>query len=490
MHTPSPPRYIMDLVVGRRVFTACWLGASLGLSILQMRLLAQAWQQSPHALVPACLVSLWMLGSLIGFRLRNATRLWSFTTLAGSLFWMLGPSFLRWHLPGVGVPSAWVALVTLAVVAVLLGASSAAWLTQQRPWPAAGERTVLVKSLVGLTVGLVVVWMLPNVAGLLALACSFPLLLLDSCASGRAPLPNEGGIAAEWVRRYWRVDQPPLQLEQRALPKRWWWAWLVERSHSSRGYLPLTLLASSVAVILGSIWGAVPTPFAATLSATHTLEKLGWLLGGQVGIVTLGIVLLLFAARGVIGFPERLVPSSWQTPARLLVSIAPLGMTIGLVALGMPFLQAPWWLAVSLSGYTLAGAVWGLLLPRLRPSVSTLIQAQRHLLLRQGVALPSTLHLAHSSAQEAQVTRLLAIAEGLLIALLTPLLGWMIDARGNVDPVLVSVGLAFLVVLLVGAAVTALVPKLRRTRTPHRAVLGVTRHTAHAASLGLARPAW
>lgn len=75
-------------------------------------------------------------------------------------------------------------------------------------------------------------------------------------------------------------------------------------------YLPLTRLASGVSVILGSVWGAVPTPFAAGLSATHTLEKLGWLLGGQLLIALLSLGLLFFAARSVIRFPERLVPSS------------------------------------------------------------------------------------------------------------------------------------------------------------------------------------
>src|SRR5260370_18652240 len=45
---------------------------------------------------------------------------------------------------------------------------------------------------------------------------------------------------------------------------------------------------------------------------------------------------------------------------------------------GLPFLQAPWWLALSLASYTLAGAIWGFLLPRLRPSFNTLVFAQRH----------------------------------------------------------------------------------------------------------------
>jgi hypothetical protein len=490
MNTIFAARRFMDLAVGRRVFTACWFSASLGLSILQMRLLAQAWQVSQQALVPAGLMSVWILGMLVGLRLPNAPRAWGAVTSAFALLWLAGPSLVMWHLPLSSAPPFLLSIIPLALVAVFLGASSTAWLAQPRCWPAAGERALLARSLLGLTAGLVVVWTLPQLAVPLALVCCLPLLLLDTCFPRRAPLPLRGSVAAVWMNRYWRGEQPPLQLEQCAIPRGWYWTCLVERSQTSRGYLSLTLLASFVAVMLGSIWGAVPTPFAAGLAMTHSLAKLDWLLAGQLAVVTLGVVLLIFTWRGVIGFPDRLVPSSWQARARLLAGVAPLGMAACLLALGLPLLQAPWWLALSLGGYTLSSAVWGLLLPRLRSTLLTQVQAERHLLLRQGTALPTTLHLAQSSAQEARVTRRLATAEGLLTALFTPLLGWLIDACGTVDPVLVTVGLAFLAFLLVGAAVTALIPKLRRARTSHRAVPGVSRYTAHAASYGLARPAW
>jgi hypothetical protein len=181
MQTSYPPRQMMDLAVSGRIFNACWLGASLGLSILQMHLFAQAWHISQHALVPAGLVSTWTLGALVGMRLRNAARAWGVATLAGALLWMGGPSVMMWHLPLVSVPSPWMSLVTRALVAAFLGASSTAWLAQQRSWPVAGERILLVRNLVGLTVGLVVAWMLPNVAGLMALACCLPLFMLDTC---------------------------------------------------------------------------------------------------------------------------------------------------------------------------------------------------------------------------------------------------------------------------------------------------------------------
>lgn len=490
MGTSSTLRPTMDLVVGRRVFAACWLSASLGLSILQMRLLAQAWQESPHALVPTCLMSLWTLGALIGIRLPNASRAWGVATFVGALLWLVGPSLVMWHLPLSSAPPLVLSTVPLALVALFLGASGAAWLTQPRAWPAAGERTTLVRSLVGLTIGLVVAWTLPTWAGLLALAGCLPLLLQDACFPRRAPLPVRGSVAAVWIDRYWRVEQPPLQLEQCALHVSWYWNWLVERSQSSKGYFALTLLASGVAVVLGSIWGAIPTPFAAGLAATHTLEKLDWLLGGQLAVVTLGTVLLSFTWRGVIGFPDRLVPSSWQAIARLLAGVAPLGMAAGLVALGLPFLQAPWWLAVSLAGYTLAGAVWGLLLPRVRPTLLTATQAARHLMLRQGGVLPTVLQVAHGSAWERQVNRLQTTLEGLLVAAITPLVGWLIDVRGSVDAVLVSVGLAFLALLLLGVVGAPLVPALRRARSPRRAVGSSTRYVAHPVSLNLVRPVW
>jgi hypothetical protein len=51
-HTSAIQR-TLDLGIGRRIFTTCWLSASLGISIVQMRLLAQAWLVLPHALAPA-----------------------------------------------------------------------------------------------------------------------------------------------------------------------------------------------------------------------------------------------------------------------------------------------------------------------------------------------------------------------------------------------------------------------------------------------------
>src|SRR5690348_14203032 len=120
MQTSYNPRSALDLVVSRRTFNACWLGASLGISILQMHLLAQAWHINQQALVPAFLVSAWTLGALVGMRLRSAARTWGVATLAGALLWLGGPSVVMWHLPLVSVPSAWISFAALACCLPLL----------------------------------------------------------------------------------------------------------------------------------------------------------------------------------------------------------------------------------------------------------------------------------------------------------------------------------------------------------------------------------
>ena len=467
-HTSSI-QHALDLVIGRRLFTTCWLSASLGVSVVQMRLLAQAWLVLPHALAPACLLSAWILGSLVGLRVPGATRIRGSSSLGCILLWLVGPSLVPWHLSLGMVSPALVSMAALATLAVFLGASSTAWLVQQRCWPGVGEHLALARSLVGLTVGLVVAWMLPAVAGLITLTCCLPLLALDSFRSGRAALPRSGGVAASWIGRYWHADRWQLQLDRRALRRLWWWTFLRERSQDSQGYLPLSLIASGVTVILGGVWGAVPTPFAASLGATHTLDKLVWLLGGQLVILVLATGLLC-AARNVIGFSGRPVPVSSRSRVRTLALLMPLGMVGGLVALGMPFLQTPWWLAVSLAGYTLASAVWGILLPRLRPAVGVAVAAQHHLSLGQNARLLDSLQLAHAGAREACVNRLFATVAGVLIALFAPLLGWLIDESRSVDTVLVMVGLVFALglacsLLALGASFQQ---AARRQRTPSR----------------------
>jgi hypothetical protein len=229
--------------------------------------------------------------------------------------------------------------------------------------------------------------------------------------------------------------------------------------------------------MLGAVWGAVPTPFAAGLAETHGLSKLGWLFGGQVVALAIGACCVM-AARNVVGFPDRLVPTSRQARAFSLALSMLVILAGSLVTLGVPFLQDPWWLAVSLGSYTLAGALWGLLLPRLRPTMNTLVFAQRYLLLRQGVGLPDPWQLAHGRAQEARLTRFLVTTEGILIAFLTPVLGGLVDLYGSVDRVLVLVGLCFLLVLTLSVLMLVL-KSLKRDQSARIAQSTFGRSTTH-----------
>ena len=453
----------IDQTIGRRMLSTCWLFAGLGCSILQMLLLAQAWSLSQQAFVPACLASAWVLGALFGMRVRADARLWGSSLVLCTLLWLGSTQFISWQITTVLLPSVMWHLFSLVALAFLLGTISTAWLSQRRLWSPAGEQVTLARALVGTTAGLFVVWVLPAWAGLLGLTCVMPLLAFDARFASRAPQPEETGVVEAWVGRYWRPDLRPLRLNAASLPRNWWWSYLVERTQESKGYVLLTLLASCAAVILGGVWGAVPTAFAGGMLETHELDKLGWLLGGQIIALVVGVCWFR-AARGVVGFPERLLPPSWQSRARSLALLTLVVMGSSLVMLGLPFLQAPWWLAVSLASYTLAAAVWGMLLPRLRPSVGTLVLAQRHHLLGQGMGLPDTLQLAHGRAQEERVTRLLVTAEGLLIAFFTPVVGWMIDFYGSFDRVLVIVGQCF----LLGLILLALISVVRSLKHPQR----------------------
>jgi hypothetical protein len=193
----------------------------------------------------------------------------------------------------------------------------------------------------------------------------------------------------------------------------------------------------------------------------HELDKLGWLLGGQIVALVIGGCWFR-AERGVVGFPERLLPLSRQARALTLALSMLVVMGGSLVLLGLPFLQASCWLAVSLASYTLAAAVWSMLLPRLRPSIGTLLFAQRHLLPGQGRGLLDTLQVRYARAQEERVTLLLLMVEGVLIACFTPVVGLLIDAYHSFDRVLVIIGLCS----LLGLTLLALVSVLRSLHHP------------------------
>jgi hypothetical protein len=124
--------HMIDPVIARRIFTGCWCCAGMGVSILQMLLLAQAWFVSRQALVPACIASAWVLCSLLGTRLRATTGLWGGCLIACTLLWCVGTRLVSWRI-GV-VPTTWLSDSALMAIALLLGASSTAWLVEPRPW--------------------------------------------------------------------------------------------------------------------------------------------------------------------------------------------------------------------------------------------------------------------------------------------------------------------------------------------------------------------
>src|SRR2546430_1798769 len=93
LHIPQP--YTLDTAMRGRILNGCWLLAAAGISIAQMRLLAQAWHQDQHAAPTACVVSAWLIGALIGGIVTNALRRYS------------APSAIVWGAAFLGSALAW-----------------------------------------------------------------------------------------------------------------------------------------------------------------------------------------------------------------------------------------------------------------------------------------------------------------------------------------------------------------------------------------------
>jgi hypothetical protein len=428
----------LDAVIGGRLLNAGWLSGSLGLSILQMRLLAQSWSQGREALATALVAAVWLASSLLAATLLTGRR------RSAARYW--GTGLLLCMLPQLSLPvlrplpvSLWPATLELGLLTAFSSLLGNAWLLQRRPWPAVDERIALMRAALGTMFGLSLVWLLPAWSGLLAILCLLPLLALDYWPEARAPLPTPGRMVDNWFdltegARRWR-----LQLTLDWLLQGGWWRYLARRRQ-----LGLVLLASGLAIVLGSIWNAVPTPFAAILQEQGTLPTLFWLLLAQALALGLAFALQL-PLRGLLGPSDRLIPERWRPWCQAVALCQPFVMAISLLTLGLPSLQAPVWLAISLGLYTLAATAWGILLPRLRPSLSTVIFSQRHLLppdlsLDQG-------QLAYERAQEEHVNRFLFVAEGVLTLLLTPVAGWL-TGRWTVDGLLILAGRTLLIALV------------------------------------------
>lgn len=455
----------IDVVVGARLFNISWLITNLGICALQMRLLAQTWQQSHLATWTACVACGWLLGSLLiaraGLESRPpfATRLLGFGFAACALLWIRMPVMVapRFSLLSLNLVTL-IGASEMMVIAILLGALSGAWLAQQRPWPRIDERVALGKGLCGMVVGLCLVWLLPAYAGAIALLCLTPLLLLDCWPRAQCPLPTPGKMLDAWYDSNGEMNRRRIRLNRHDLPPGWWRRYLAQR-----GRLFLTLLGSSAAIFLGAVWYAVPTPFAADLAAIHAAATLGWLVIGQI-MALLGGLACFNILRDVLGPPDRLIPRRWQSRARL-TAFGALALVAGaLLALGWPGLQAPYSLAASIAFYTLAAAAWGILLPRLKPTVNTIIMAQRHMLTHHITGpLVSKSQLAYEQAQEDYVTRTLAALEGLLTLLIAPGIGWCVDQMG-VDATLRDAGLCFLAFIALACLIYGITKIIRWAR--------------------------
>ncbi|MBA2284930.1 MAG: hypothetical protein H0W02_05575 [Ktedonobacteraceae bacterium] len=445
----------IDAVIGARLLNTCWFVTGVGISIAQMRLIAQDWYQGHLALWAACVASAWLVGSvfsaiLLSSRRHTAVRLWGCGFLACTLLWLYVPMTPRF-LPANIILSTG----EFALIAFLLGLMSTAWLLQRRPWPPVGERTALAKGALAMLVGLGAVWLFPNFSGALEIACLSPLLLLDFWPQSQAPLPAPGRMIDNWYDTNEGADRWRLQLNRGKLFRRWWWAYLARR-----GRLSLILLASAISIILGSVWSALPTPFAGDLLAGGQIWTLAWLIASQAIALCLGLSCFFFF-RGALGPQGRLIPQEWRLHAWATAFLMLVLMACALLTLGLPFLQTPWWLALSIALYTCAGTIWGILLPRLRPSLGTVIFSQRHLLLRQG-SNPQIGkgQLAYERAQEEYVNRIFFTGEAILTALTAPLVGWLVD-RWSVDAVLVASGRFLLVFVVLSVAIIGLLRVIR-----------------------------
>jgi hypothetical protein len=451
LHIPQP--YLLDTAMRGRILNGCWLLAAAGISIAQMRLLAQAWHQNQHAAPTACVVSAWLTGALLGGIANNALRrysappaiVWGVAFLGSALAWRTwGPTVGHSSVPQ-SMPGLVEGTLMLMGVALLLGLLSALWLGQQRSWAAFGERAPLFRNAACPTFGLVMVWCFPNVADLVGLVCLLPLLSLDLFTASFDPRISWSGMTGTLLAQ--RADPArwlPLGLERPARMAGWWRTYLVRR-----GYAVHALLASGTAILLGGLWSALPTSFAGTLAQIGELNKLIALLVGQIAALAV-CTLLLNRSRGLIGVPERLFPPPLQTHTWRLAWLSLVGIAFGLVLLGLPLLQAPFWLGVSAWIYTLALTAWGILLPRLRPSITTEVFAQRHLAFAQGRVMRSG-YLAYEQALENRVNLFLSTGEGLMTAVCAPAVGLLIDHIGG-GRTLIFIGLAlawFLAAVLV-----------------------------------------
>jgi hypothetical protein len=450
-HITQP--YLLDTATRGSILNGCWILAAAGSAIIQMLLLAQAWHQSQQAAPTACVASAWLIGALMAGMVNNALQrgcappasIWGIAFLGCTVAWRTwAPTTGLTSTPAIR-PDLVARILPILGLAFFLGLLSSLWLGQQRSWGVVGESTMLFRNTACLLFGLVIVWCYPEVSHLVGLACLLPLLSLDLFTPSFTPrIPLRGMTGTLLAQQADPARWTPLRLERQPGMGGWWRTYLVHR-----GYALHALLASGTAILLGALWSALPTPFAGELANIGELNKLIALLVGQVIALAVGLG-SLNNSRSLIDARGRLVPLPRQTCAWRRAWYSLVGLSFGLVLLGLPGLQAPVWLGISSWIYTLALTTWSTLLPRLRPSITTQVLAQRHVTFGRGRVMRSG-YLAYEQAIENRVNLVLNTWEGLMTAVCAPAVGLLIDHMTG-GRTLIFMGLAlawFLVAVLV-----------------------------------------
>jgi hypothetical protein len=346
-----------DLMTAGWLMSICWLLASFGGSILQMWLLAHGWQLDHSASFCAALFALWIAGALVA---SHRHLFWMVLGGGGTLSLFFASTsrslalFSRGSLLSVPAQNG----LLWGILALCCGASLQRWLGKARPgWQEISEHPRHFRQLCALTVGLAVVWWQPTAPWSLLLAAllCLPLLALDlSCWS---PLPVSAHV------NLWRMHPGavspvnwPLDLDDVDLSPGWMWVWL-----KSERQLALVLLAAGVNIVLVVVWGSLAVPFAAAVGPTSPL--LVFLALSQVVVLLLGRLLTETGLRGLIGKPFRPLPPGRRWIGKGLLLFVLLGMPCCLLLLGLG-LPLSWPVVLVFSAYTLCGACWSHLLPR------------------------------------------------------------------------------------------------------------------------------
>lgn len=409
--------------------TVCWSIALFGCAMLQWWLITQVWQASRTAMMTAGGLACWYLGawgaSLLPGTSRRQRRWWVSCGLLPLLAAL-----------GVGLDQvqsgqifhllfAWFPLVGIA------GFTTTVWLSPRSRWPAVMEGSRQASSLMAPLCGVTLAWLVPwRIVFLVGSLCLLPLALLDRWPQSRCPFPDSRPrpVRTDLAQQQWTINQGPFSMRE-------------ELAFLSQHHLISTsILASGSTILLNGTIGAILVPFA----TTHALPTLVSLIAGQ-GMACLIGAVLWRCHRSSIGPPDRPLPARLESTARAVALTALMVGAFALLLLSLPgFLQTPQALTVSITAYTLGIAIWGRLLPRLRPSFAAVLRPSHAL--RPWTTLPSEAAFAAWYTLDEQGRRHRLQAEMIATAILLPLLGAGID-RWSVESILVAGSFLLLVLL-------------------------------------------